>query len=290
MKTYKISLGLLFVFIFFLAINLFRVDTVSASGISADAGLTPAANRWIFRTQFRAMKRDNHPTMTQNEMKTNMYPIVIAYGLKSNFTLMIRQAVIKKEMSMIGQTNSFSGLGDLLIMSKYRLIRINNAKYTLGIAPTFGLELPTGKDNVTSNSYDLHIGTYISGRARRLSMDMNFTYIVNGLAKTTDDGFSIGNQFSVISALGYQFSLGSEGNFSLTPVMESSYLKIVSDSQDGISVTNSGESLFFVSPGFKITWSSYIFESLIQFPIWQNQNGLQTERTPSLLVGIRLMN
>ncbi len=289
MKNKKLLTKLSLLFIFLFACNLFWVDSLSASGISADAGLTPAANRWIFKTQFRLMQRDNHPTMNQ-EMTMQMYPVVIAYGLKSNIALMVRQAFVEKEMTMMGKTTNSSGFGDLLFMAKYRLVRVNKPTYTFGIAPTIGIELPTGNDAFSSNGYDLRFGTYFSGRRRRLSMDVNMLYIVNGIKKESDVSTEIGNEFSMVSALGYQISMGSDGNFSFTPVIESSYLKTWHDTNNGINLVNTGESLFLLSPGFKITKSSIIFESLFQIPVWQEQNGLQTERTSSFLIGIRIMN
>jgi hypothetical protein len=36
--------------------------SASAAGISVDAGLTPAEDRWIFRTQVRYMRRTDDPT------------------------------------------------------------------------------------------------------------------------------------------------------------------------------------------------------------------------------------
>jgi hypothetical protein len=52
---------------------------------------------------------------------------------------------------------------------------------------------------------------------------------------------------------------------------------------------NTGESFFFLSPGVKYTHSSFILEALIQFPVWQDQKGLQLERDTSGLVGMRYM-
>ena len=59
---------------------------------------------------------------------------------------------------------------------------------------------------------------------------------------------------------------------------------------DDVDLANSGESIILLSPGFKITRGSFIFESLVQFPIYQDQSGMQTERKTGFLVGFRLMN
>ena len=46
------------------------------SQISTDAGLTPAQDRWIFRTQYRAMGMEN----SMMKMNTQMVPVVLGYG------------------------------------------------------------------------------------------------------------------------------------------------------------------------------------------------------------------
>lgn len=275
---------------FLLSIELFSFQSASAAGISIDAGLTPAENRWIFRSQVRYMQRDNEQSDSPGSMKAYMFPVVVAYGLRSDLAIMVRQAFIRREMTMMGQSSINSGLGDLLLLSKYRLIRINTPSYTLGIAPTLALEFPTGKDELSSNSYDLQFGSFFSGRMRSLGMDLNVTYIWNGMAETGDAVVDPGDEFSVQAALAYQISLGDQANMALAPVLEASYLNISSDSENEAEVANTGESILWLSPGFKFTWSSFIFESLIQIPVWQDQEGLLIEREPTFLLGIRLMN
>lgn len=272
-----------------LVISIAPVDRATATGISIDAGLTPAENRWIFRSQIRFMQRDNETTPTLPKMKSYMFPVIIAYGLRSNVTVMLRQVIRRNEMIMGEQSSSTSGLTDLLLMSKFRLVRVNTPTYTIGIAPTVGVELPTGNENFTSNSWDLRMGCYFSGRIRSWGMDLDARYVWNGLAKTESADFDPGNEFSLAGALANQLVLGADANFTLAPVIEFSYKKTSSDSNDGVAIANTGESVFFLSPGIKVTRSSLILESLIQFPIWQNQNGLQTKRTAGFLIGVRLM-
>ncbi|MHC4483226.1 MAG: transporter, partial [Planctomycetota bacterium] len=61
------------------------------------------------------------------------------------------------------------------------------------------------------------------------------------------------------------------------------------DRLSGHDVSNTGESLFFVSPGLKFTKSSFILEALFQIPVWQDQNGSQLERGAGVIVGVRFM-
>ena len=119
---------------------------------------------------------------------------------------------------------------------------------------------------------------------------MNITYLWNGVAKTGDNVTNPGNVFSIETAIAYQLSLGEDAELAFAPVFESSYQKILSDNLDGAEIENTGESVLLLSPGLKITRSSFIIEGLIQFPVWQKQTGVQTERDTGFLIGIRWMN
>ena len=261
-----------------------------ATGISIDAGLTPAEGRWIFRTQMRYMQRDNDPTAAMREMNSYMFPFVVAHGVRSNLAVIVRQALVRREMTMMGATSTDAGLADLLVMAKYRLVRVNTAAYTFGIAPTIGLEMPTGADEFTSDTWDARLGFFVSGRAGFWGADVNVTYIWNGMGGTDDDGLDPGDEFSVESALAYRFPLGARADMTLEPVIESSYQKIMADAEADANVPGTGESVLLLSPGLKFTWSSYILEGLVQLPVWQDQSGQQTERAAGFLIGIRIMN
>jgi hypothetical protein len=273
-----------------IAVIMFSPERTSATGISIDAGLTPAEGRWMVRSQMRYMHRNNHPVMEPMEMKAYMFPVMAAHGLRSDLTIMVRQALISREMTMMSGSSKNTGLGDFFILAKYRLVRINTPDYTIGIAPTLGLELPTGEENFTSNSYDLSVGGFFSGRMKSMGMDLNLSYILNGLALIGDEKTDPGDEFSVETAISYWLSIGEGSNLQISPVLESKFTSVTPDNQDGNDMIDSGESLLFLSPGLKITWGSAVLEGLIQFPIWQHQKGAQTERDTGFLIGIRLMN
>lgn len=263
--------------------------TVSAAGISIDAGLTPPQKRWIFRSQMRFMQRADDPTPMGREMKMYMFPAVVAYGLKPNLTLLARQAASRSEMLMNGNSDSQSGLTDLFVLAKFRMTRINTVDYTIGLASTIGLEIPTGQDGFTSDSWDLHLGYFVSGRRGPWGVDLNWVYVWNGMAKTGDSDFEMGDEYSLDVAFAHQHGFGYNSEYAFAPVLELTYKKINSDSYNDVLVENTGESFFQLSPGFKFTRSSFIVESLFQVPVWQDQRGMQTERDFGFLVGLRYM-
>lgn len=272
-----------------LAELVFVSATASAAGISVDAGLTPAEDRWILRTQIRRMRRTNDPTSMSREMRTYAYRTVLAYGVRPDFTLMARQDVQSQKKTMSGTSSEHTGLGDLMVMGKYKLFRRNTPEYTFGVAGTLGIEFPTGDDSFSSKTWDLRPGLYTSWRSGPWASDFNISYAWNGFSDTDDYGVNPGNKLSLDWALAHQFSIGQEGRASFAPVVELSYEKIEADRLSGRRVTNTGESVFYVSPGAKLTISSFILESLVRIPVWQEQEGSQLERGVDFIIGIRYM-
>ena len=270
------------------ATNILTSENAAAS-ISVDAGLTPPEDRWIVRTQFRYMHRKNDPTPMGKKMDTYTFPLVVAYGYRPDLTLMIKQPLKHRKMSMAGSISRDTGLGDLFVLGKYKLYRRNTRKYTFGIASTLGLELPTGDDDFGSETWDLEPGLFTSWRSGPWASDFSIAYKWNGFADKGRRGLDPGNELAVDLALAHQISIGQKADMSLTPVVEFNYKQILSDRLSGQNVSNTGESLFFVSPGLKFTKSSFILEVLLQFPVWQDQKGSQLKQGTRVIVGTRFM-
>ncbi len=270
-------------------INALISENASAAGISVDAGLTPPEDRWIIRTQFRYMQRKDDPTAMNRKMDTYAFPLVVAYGVRPDLTLMGRQRVKHRNMSMGGSVSRDTGSGDLFVLGKYKLYRRNTREYTFGIASTLGLEFPTGDDDFGSETWDLQPGLFTSWRRGPWASDISIAYKWNGFADNGKDGLNPGNELSVDLALAHQFSIGEKADMSLAPVLEFNYEHILPDRLSGHNVSNTGESVFFISPGLKFTKSSFILEVLLQFPVWQDQEGSQLKQGTRLIVGTRFM-
>ena len=270
-------------------INALILENARAAGISIDAGLTPPEDRWIIRTQFRYMQRKDDPAPMNQKMDTYAFPLVIAYGFRPDLTLMVRQTVKHRNMSMGGSISRDTGLGDLFILGKYKLYRRNTREYAFGIASTLGVEFPTGDDDFSSETWDLEPGLFASWRSGPWASDFSIAYKWNGFADRGKNGLNPGNELSVDLALAHQFSIGEKADMSLTPVLEFNYKHALPDRLSGHDVSNTGESLFFVSPGLKFTKLSFILEVLLQFPVWQDQEGSQLKQGTRLIVGTRWM-
>jgi hypothetical protein len=260
-----------------------------AAGISVDAGLTPSEDRWILRSQIRYMSRSEDPTAMGREMERYVFPLVVAYGLRSDVTLFIRQILTHQKMTMGDTSKESTGLTDTFLFAKYRAFRLNTRAVTFGIAPTLGIELPSGKDGFTSDTWDLKVGMYGSSRMQTWASDINIAYKWNGFKGENGLGINPGDELSLDLAGAYQFGFGEGARTTIAPVVELSYLKVLPNRVDGADAANSGEEVLYLSPGVKLTTTMLIFEMLVRLPAWQSQEGMQLERDAMLLAGMRVL-
>jgi hypothetical protein len=258
-----------------------------AAGISVDAGVTPAEDRWIFRTMVRGMQRDDDPSGMDRKIDMLVWNNVLAYGLKSNLTLIVKQPVQRRKISMAGSSIRDTGAGDLELLAKYRLLRRNTRDTTFGLATTLQLSAPTGAEPFTSETWDIQPGVYGSFRRGLWATDFSTAYRLSGFAGERDDGREIGDRLELDWAAARQFLMGGAADTTLAPVLEMSYRDAASDRLFGQPFPNSGEEVLYVSPGVKYTRSSLILEALVQVPVWQDQNGSQVERGTGFLMGLR---
>lgn len=274
-----------------LLLILISVSGPASAGITIDAGLTPPEGRWIVRTQMRIMSREAAPEgMYTGSMNRTMVPVVIVHGMSQSLTLGLRQVYDSRSMTMNGMTTKKSGRGDLYLFAKYKILRINTRNYTLGIAPVFGVESPTGSADITSDYWDMYAGLYVSGRAGAWALDLNLGRFARGVMKVPTDATVEGDEFGVDLAFSRQIPVGNSGQIALAPVLELSWQNIDPVTPGlGASAANTGESVFSLAPGLKYTVGDLIFEGLVRFPVAQDQKGMQLEMKPMALLGVRYM-
>jgi hypothetical protein len=123
------------------------------------------------------------------------------------------------------------------------------------------MEFPTGDDDFGSETWDIKPGLHASWRSGPWGADFSTQYQFNGFADRGKDGLDPGNELMIDLAFAHQFSLGGSSDMSLAPVLEFNYKHFLSDRLSGSDVSNTGESMFFVSPGLKFTKSSFILEA-----------------------------
>ena len=249
-----------------------------ADGISVDAGLTPAQDKWILRTQYRLMNMYNPGTETY----IHNFPLVVVYGVTSNITLMVRQSYVVKNVSSNEKTSQ-NGLNDPYVLIKIKGFRKNTSKYTFGIAPTIATNIPIGNDQVSNKIWSPEAGINCSYRYRFWLFDLNVSYTFQDLTnKGTKDYNDILNINSAFSRL---IPFKNNSDILISPLMEFSYLHEYHTDNTGIFTAKK----LFGSPGFKFVYSSFIFEVLYQIPLYQNTSEAVMKSRGNFIIGIRYM-
>lgn len=265
------------------------IETLYAAGISVDAGLTPSEKRWVFREQVRINSRSEDPTNMNREMKQRALMTVLAYGIKQDITLVLKQMYMQMDMEMAGNTNATKGLMDTGVLVKYGLYRENTSTHILGAAATMELEVPSGKKGISSDTWDVKPGFYLSMRKNNWLADLSLNYTYNGLGENSTTKTIPGDSFSINSAIAFQTGLGKSSDKALAYVLELSHEKTYTSHLNNSAVKNTGENITMLSPGLKLTVSSFVAELLVQIPISQKQKGTQLKRDTGGLFGIRYM-
>jgi len=252
-------------------------SAAQAGGISVDAGLTPGKDRWMLRTQYRFMEMEN----SMMTMQDHMVPLVIAYGVSSNFTLMVRTMYVNRIVKMNNKIQT-TGINDAYVLLKFKAYRENTEKYVFGIAPYVASNIPIGNPKISGRTWNPDLGLSVSFRPRPWSLDFTSSYtFMDALNKTESEER---NNLNLNIAFSSTIPLGNS-DIALSPVFEVSYNKEL----DANANEGSKQDQLFLSPGFMFIKSSIILEILYQNPIYQQSNESLMKSKSRFLLGLRYM-
>lgn len=225
------------------------VSLAKAGGISVDAGLTPAQDRWIIRSQFRYMSMYGEGMNMQN---INM-PFLIAYGVTPDLTLMLRNNYLWKG---VNGNMPKDGINDPYLLAKVKLLRINKPGYSIGVAPALGSNLPIGSSNVSSRVWSPEVVLNASYRPLYWAFDLNIKYRFNNLTDQWVNNASYTDELNF--ALSRQLYLRQESSFAIVPVLEYGLSRSVSDHRQSVKITQG------IAPGLQVIFPTIVFEGLYQ--------------------------
>jgi hypothetical protein len=240
-----------------------------AGGISVDAGLTPAEDRWIVRLQARQMNMSRESISAKSSMTTQAAVLMTAYGFRSNITLIMMQGWLNRESNMMGNSLTTSGYSDLNLILKYRIYRHNTEVHTLGLAATSKITLPSGGEMQSDGYWSMTPGLFLSLRLDSWALDASATYKIQNLFSGSTQSSQRGYEFKLDGAIARQISIRSFRSFAIAPVLEGNLGINKPDRMNNESVPEQS-TVFFLSPGLKVTYSSFILEGLLQYPVLQD--------------------
>ena len=254
--------GLIFIFYF----------ESRSEGISVDAGLTPAQDRIIVRMQYRNIINK----MGDNRMIMHMMPVVVAYGLSPDITLMMRNGyhAAGENETMMEMESQWM---DPFFMGKVKLYRHNARNYVIGVAGFAGSTFPVWS-NSQEKTYSPVVGLNTSYRPGLWSFDLNNAY--EWVNYHAGEKQSETRQLQLNLAISRNLFIPGFNNLVIAPVQEFSFVR-------NNSLNGEAGSFGFISPGFQIVSPHIKFEGLYQIAI--NSSQPEMKNGNRLILGLRFM-
>jgi hypothetical protein len=203
-------------------------------------------------------------------------------------------------------SGSGNGLGNIVVLGKYRFYRELETWGDRQAAVRFGLELPTGKKSAPgedklaapdfvrqqlsaiNGGLAFHADVSYSKAHRRLIYGAN----IEGTLRGERDGFRTGHEVRLNTDLEYvllPLKYQSPGR-ELFAILETSYSYRNRGRVGGRIVPGSSSSEFYLAPALQFTASPrLVLEMSLQFPVVLNSGPLVLRTDQNLLVGIRYL-
>jgi len=275
-----------------------------AVAINSDVGLTPFKGQWIYRSQLRYTKKADDPAPQDRKLETFAMPQTLVYGFTEKISAVLTIPFLSKELDSTADGARISrgdaGLGDLLLLGKYRLYAKDYPTAASRFSIVAGTDLPTGQSGdadakgklprdlqLGSGSADPLVGGACTWQSLDDEWDTSLTYTFN----TTANKFEFGDVLTY--TVGYQrrvwpIRLPERGLYAQWNVVLEANGQWEQRAQDhSRRIDNTGGHLLFLSPGVQVATKHFVIETSIQLPVLQNLNGNQVEPDFTLVGSIR---
>jgi hypothetical protein len=203
-------------------------------------------------------------------------------------------------------SGSGTGLGNIMLWSKYRFYRTVKTYGDRQAAVRFGLELPTGKKTAPTAS-QVNAPAFVRQQLTPISggwsphFDLAFSqaggrfikgFNVEGILRSERDGFRMGNELRVNTDLEYVLlprdyqAPGKE----LFLILESNFVERGRGRLGGAEVDGSKSTEFYLSPGLQYAARpQFVIEGSVQIPVVRNTGPLVLRTDINVLAGVKYL-
>jgi len=194
------------------------------------------------------------------------------YGITANWTIKVEAPLVDKKINH----NQSSGLGDLVLGTKYRFIRRDLPGQQFSTAILLQAKLPTGDENknprLGSGSTDYVVGLLHGLESRRWYYNVAARYRRNGAG---NGGMRKGDKLLLDLVAGIRPVLTEYKEPDTVLFLELNWEDSQHDSLSGVDLANTGGSELFISPGIFWTVGVYAITAGVQIPLADRLNGSQ---------------
>ncbi len=198
----------------------------------------------------------------------------VEYGLTADWTVEMELPFVHKDLNDSGS----SGLGDMVLRSRYRFLRLDTPGVQRSAAVLGQVKLPTGDDNRTprlgSGSTDFVGGLLYGHESRRWYYNLAARYRLN---TEGGGGLEKGDKQFLDIVGGVRPVLTGYLEPDVVVFLELNWENAGGDSLNGNPVADTGGWELFLSPGIFATYRNVALRTGIQIPIAHGLNGTQSE-------------
>lgn len=206
---------------------------------------------------------------TENELGLGL-----GYGITQDWTVSaeLPYAIVKED----GATND--GIGNIALETKYRFWRRDALGKQDSVSVFAKAILDTAKDTsdpaLGSGANDLVLGLVYGQESLIWQRWASARYRFNG---ESDAGVERGNQISADAAIGWRAKVPDYYKTDTLWMVELNTEYTKSSQQNSATLTDTGGTEIFVSPGMIWAYRNVALKSGVQLPIYSNLNGTQSE-------------
>lgn len=209
----------------------------------------------------------------------------------------------EREINQFGNRDitTTSGIGDAVILFKYRTLYLNEGESILTTA--LGIKAPLGSSDLKrddglpiiadlqpgSGAWDgIFWGQFVQSLGFRPSMSISSTVTASFKGKNDNylnsQTYQFGNEFQIMFGLSDRFFVG---NSIIDPSIVLRYRNASKDRIDNLSVPSTGGNWIFINPGFSY-WltEDWSFNANAELPLYAKVDGTQVSPTYRINTGI----
>lgn len=254
--------------------------------INTPAPTQPGAGNWVVREQVRFMWYEDLPNDPGGSVRDMTLLTIIQHGITGSLSAELSLPLIGRQRSAddpAAADGSARGLGDISAGLKLRLWQADTGAVDTMRLSVFGnVEMPTGHDEFSSDSFDPTIGATfmaISGR-HGFNQALSWKFTTGDLAEPIGPGESLSDLLKFDSAYLYRLSPAE-----YTSELRAATYGVVE--LNGFYETN-GDLQVFLSPGILYEAPRFALEAAIQIPVYQDVDH-RAESTFGFVLGLRIL-
>ena len=206
-------------------------------------------------------------TETEQEIE-----LELEYGLTADWTAEIELPYLDKDVNDDGS----SGLGDIVLRSRYRFLRLDTPGVQRSAAVLAQVKLPTGDDDgsprLGSGSTDFVGGLLYGHESRRWYYNLAARYRLN---TEGGDGLEKGDRQFLDLVGGVRPVLTGYLEPDAVVFLEINWENAGRDERNGVTLGDTGGWELFLSPGLFATYRNVALRTGVQIPIAENLDGNQ---------------